>query len=67
MWRFAIHLTGVELIETFKHKSLRRLYEKSDRSGIRSDMVNKVEKILSALEAADRPEDMNLPMFDFTH
>lgn len=51
------------MIETFKHKGLRRLYEKNDRGGIRPDMVDKVQKILSALEAADTPEDMNLPMF----
>ena len=53
------------MIETFKHKGLRRLHEKNDRSGIRPDMLDKVQKILSALEAADRPEDMNLPMFRF--
>ena len=53
------------MIETIKHKGLRRLHEKNDRSGIRPDMVDKVQKILSALEAADTPEDMNLPMFRF--
>ena len=53
------------MIETIKRKGLRRLYEKNDRSGIRPDMVDKVQKILSALEAADRPEDMALPMFRF--
>jgi len=53
------------VIETIKRKGLRRLYEKNDRSGIRPDMVDKVQKILSALEAADRPEDMALPMFRF--
>ena len=53
------------MIETIKHKGLRRLHEKNDRSGIRPDMVDKVQKILSSLEAADTPEDMNLPMFRF--
>lgn len=56
---------GAGVIETLKHKGLRRLYEKNDRSGIRPDMVDKVQKILSALEAADSPEDMALPMFRF--
>jgi proteic killer suppression protein len=51
------------VIGTFKHKGLRRLYEKNDRSGIRADMVDKVQKILSSLEAADNPQDLNLPMF----
>lgn len=53
------------MIETIKHKGLRRLYEKNDRSGIRPDLVEKVRKILSALEAATGPEDMALPSFRF--
>jgi proteic killer suppression protein len=53
------------VIGTIKHKGLRRLHDKDDRSGIRPDMVDKVQKILSALEAADSPEDMALPMFRF--
>jgi proteic killer suppression protein len=53
------------VIETIKHKGLRRLYEKNDRGGIRPDLVVKVQKILSALEAANGPEDMGLPMFGF--
>jgi len=56
---------GNGVIETIKHKGLRRLYEKNDRSGIRPDMVEKVQKILSALEAANGPEDMALPLFRF--
>lgn len=53
------------MIETIQHKGLRRLYEKNDRSGIRADMVERVQKILSALEAANGPADMALPLFRF--
>jgi toxin HigB-1 len=53
------------VIGSIKHKGLRRLHEKNDRSGIRPDLVDKVRKILSALEAADTPEEMALPMFRF--
>jgi proteic killer suppression protein len=53
------------VIETIKHKGLRRLHEQNDRSGIRPDLVEKVRKILSALEAANGPEDMALPLFRF--
>ena len=53
------------MIETIKHKGLRRLYEKNDRSGIRADLVEKAQKILSVLEAANGPEDMALPLLRF--
>ncbi len=54
---------GDGVIETIRHKGVRRLYEENDRSGIRPDLVAKVQKILSALEAANGPEDMVLPSF----
>jgi proteic killer suppression protein len=53
------------VIENVKHRGLRRFHENGDRSGIRHDLVDKVHKILSALEAADRPEEMALPQFHF--
>ena len=53
------------MIETIKHRGLRRLYEKNERGGIRPDLVEKVQKILSALEAAEGPQDMALPLFRF--
>src|SRR5580704_2893869 len=56
---------GKPVIESFRHKGLRRLYEKNDRSGIRPDLIDKVQKILSALEAAEGPADMALPLFRF--
>jgi proteic killer suppression protein len=51
------------VIETIKHKGLRRLYEKNDRGGIRADQMDKVQKILSASEAANGLEDLALPSF----
>jgi proteic killer suppression protein len=53
------------VIATIKHKGLRRLYERNDRRGLRPDLVEKVQKILSALEAAEGPQEMALPMFRF--
>ena len=53
------------MIGTIKHKGLRRFHEKNDRGGIRPDLVEKVQKITSALEAVNGPEDMVLPMFRF--
>ena len=51
------------MIEPIKHKALRRLFENNDYSSIRSDQVEKVRKILSALEAASGLGDLALPMF----
>lgn len=53
------------MIDTFRHKGLRRLFEKDDHGGVRSDMVPKLRQIFSALEAANGPEDMALPLFRF--
>jgi toxin HigB-1 len=51
------------MIETIKHKGLQHLYEKNDRSGIRPDLVDKAQKILSAPGAANSLQEMSLPLF----
>lgn len=53
------------MIENFKHKGLARLYESGDRSGIRPDLLAKVAVILTALDAAETPEELDLPTFRF--
>ena len=49
------------MIRSFKHRGLKRLYERGDRSGIRPDMVAEVADILARLDKADTPQAMNLP------
>ena len=49
------------MIQSFKHRGLKRLYETGDRSGIRPDLINSVEDILARLDVSDMPQDMNLP------
>jgi toxin HigB-1 len=49
------------VIESFRHRGLRQLYERGDRSGIRPDMVSRVERILQRLDVISAPEQMNLP------
>ena len=51
------------MIKSFKHKGLKRLYEDSDRSKLPADMVERIEDILAALDAASRVEDMDRPSF----
>jgi len=49
------------MIRSFKHRGLKRLYERDDRSGIRPDLVDTVAEILARLDEADTPQAMNLP------
>jgi proteic killer suppression protein len=49
------------MIESFKHKGLKRLYEAGDSSGLRADMIEKIENILTVLDAARAPEALNAP------
>ncbi|MBN9132266.1 MAG: type II toxin-antitoxin system RelE/ParE family toxin [Nitrosospira multiformis] len=49
------------MIESFRHKGLKRLYEKGDRSGIGANMVARVEEILTILEAAETIEEADIP------
>ena len=51
------------MIEGFKHKGLRLLFEKDDRSKVRADQAARLRLILAALDAAGRIEDMNQPTF----
>ena len=51
------------MIRSFKHRGLKRLYERGDRSGIRPDLWDTVERILTALDAAATPQALDLPGF----
>jgi proteic killer suppression protein len=35
------------MIRSFRHRGLKRLYERGDRSGIRPDLLETVERILT--------------------
>ncbi|PON16429.1 peptidase [Candidatus Entotheonella serta] len=49
------------MIRRFRHRGLRRLYERGDRSRINSTLVDKVETALGLLDVARSPQDMDLP------
>jgi toxin HigB-1 len=51
------------MIRGFRHRGLRRLFERGDRSQIRPEYLEKVENILAVLNRAAEPGDMNLPGF----
>ena len=51
------------MIASFKHRGLKRLYERGDRSGIRPDLLESVERMMMILDNADSPQAFNLPRY----
>jgi proteic killer suppression protein len=51
------------VIQNFRHKGLKRLFEDGDRKGIRPDLLDRVENILFVLNRAATPDQMDLPGF----
>lgn len=53
------------MIKNFLHKGLKKFYLTGNSSGVKQIHVAKLRLILARLEVIHRPEDMNLPGFDF--
>ena len=51
------------MIKNFRHKGLRQLFEKGDRSKVSARDVQQLSDILAALTMAKTPGDMSLPGF----
>ena len=51
------------MIRSFKHRGLKRLYERGDRSGIRPDLLETVERILTVLDSATTPQALDVPRY----
>ena len=49
------------MIETFRHKGLRRLYENDERRQLPPALIERIRTVLAYLEAAGTIEDMNKP------
>ena len=53
------------MIGSFRGRALAAFWHESDRSGIGADLIARLRRRLDALDRAARPEDMNLPGFNF--
>jgi proteic killer suppression protein len=51
------------MIQSFRHRGLKNFYEKDNPKGLRADQVDKIARILSRLDEADRVAGMDLPGF----
>ncbi len=53
------------MIRSFRHRGLARYFNDADLSGIAADLAHRIRRRLLTLQAASRPQDMDLPGFDF--
>lgn len=53
------------MIRSFRHRGLARLFMEDDTSRVRPDLVERIRRRLSVLHQAARPEDLNIPGFNF--
>ena len=49
------------MIESIRHKGLKRLFDKGERKGVSPHHADRIENILGLLDAATTVQDMNLP------
>jgi toxin HigB-1 len=49
------------MIRSVRHRGLKRLLQRSDVSGVRAEHRSRIENILTLLNVATRPSDLNLP------
>ena len=52
------------MIRTFKHRGLKRLYEKGDQSKVPSNQLELIEDILAFLDIAEKPQDLDKPGYN---
>ena len=51
------------MIRHFRHRGLKRLYEKDDRREVSPRQVDKIARMLARLDEATRPQQLDLPGF----
>ena len=53
------------MIISFTHRGIERFFKRSDYRGIPAQYASRIERMLDRLDAAVRPDDMNLPGYRF--
>lgn len=52
------------MIRSFRHKGLKRLFERGDRRGVAAHLAGRIMGRLDAIDAASMPIDLGIPGFD---
>ncbi len=53
------------MIRSFRSRALHAYWQRGETAGLRQDLVSRLQRRLDRLNQAAKPEDMNLPGFDF--
>lgn len=53
------------VIKSFRHKGLRQYWEDGKSKGLNQAQVPRIRRMLSALDVAELPDDLNLPGYRF--
>lgn len=64
LYTYSVHMSH-GMIKSWKHKGLKRFFETGNTSGIITSHGPKLRQQLAFLDAAIRPEDLNLPGYSF--
>ena len=53
------------MIQSFRHKGLKALFQKNDRRKLQADLVDRIIRRLAAMDAAASLKSLEVPGFDF--
>ena len=54
----------IRVIRAYRHKGLRKFAETGSKAGIQAKHAARLRRLLTALDVASHPEDMNAPGYD---
>ena len=57
-------LYNAGMIKTFKHRGLKRLFERGDQSKVSAKYLARIEDVLARLDIADIPNFLDLPGYE---
>jgi proteic killer suppression protein len=58
------YVYAIRVIRSYRHKGLRRFTETGSKAGIQPKHAERLRRLLTALDVASRPEDMNAPGYE---